>query len=127
MPGSGDNAVLSLLWVILCVVVIIGLAYWVTRFVGGLNGPAALGAARGTAQMTVLARMNVGKDQSLLLVRVEQRYFLLGATPGGITTLAEFTPDEAAAWTSKAEHPENGQSMSFGKALQTVIERKKQR
>lgn len=122
-----DGAFLSLLWVTVCAVVIIGLAYWFTRFVAGRNGLGGMGAGHGAAQIKVLARSPVGKDQTLLLVQVEQRYFLLGAAPGGLSTLAEFTPEEAEAWPKSAEASKGGQAMSFQSALQTVIKQKRQR
>lgn len=121
----GDSAILSLLWALLCVVVIIGLAYWFTKFVVGQRLHGLPGAARGTARIEVLARMAVGKDQGLLLVQVGERYLLVGAAPGGLTSLAEFTPEEAAAWAAEAE--EAPQTMSFSKALQSVLEQRKRR
>lgn len=122
----GTDTWLSLLWIFFCIVLIIGLAYWFTRFIGERGRLAGLGAARGTARIQVLSRTSLGKDQTLTLVQVEQRFLLLGSTPGGISLLAEFTPEEVSAWSSRGEPPEAGQSMSFKKALQTVIKQKRQ-
>lgn len=122
----GENTWLSLLWIFFCIVLIIGLAYWFTRFIGGHSRLTGLGAPRGAARIQVLSRTILGKDQALTLVQVEQRFLLLGVTPGGITLLLEFTPEEAADWPSRGAPPEAGQTMSFKKALQTVIKQKRQ-
>lgn len=125
MPG--DHAWLSLIWLLFCVALIIGLAYWFTKHVvggGALRGSGLLGGANSGEQVKVLARLNLGREQALLLVRVGERHFLLGVTPSSISTLAEFTQEEAQAWPSTPESPA---SPSFSEALRTVLQQKKQR
>lgn len=115
---------MSLLWVILCVVVIILLAYWFTKYVAARGGTGIFGASKGSGQLKVLARQSVGKDQALLLVQVGERYFLLGAAASAISTLAEFTQEEADAWP---EPPQRPASPDFREALRTVFHQKRQR
>ena len=50
-----DN-ILSLLWLLICVLAIAVLAYLFTKYVAGRNG-GLLGAGGGTAQFKVLARL----------------------------------------------------------------------
>lgn len=96
MPGSGGDAALaSLLWMLVCVVLIIGLAYWAARYAAGRG---SLGAFSGGRRMEVLDRLVLGRDQSLVLARVGERYLLLGAGTAGVSLLAELTAEEAAAW-----------------------------
>ncbi len=83
------------LWMLVCVVLIIGLAYWFTRYVAGRG---ALGAFSGQRRMEVLDRMPLGRDQSVVLARVGERYLLLGTGTAGVSLLAELTGEEAAAW-----------------------------
>ena len=115
---------LSLLWVLVCVVLIVAMAYWFTKYVVGRGRLGAFGAARGTEQLKVLARLGLGKDQTVLLVQVGERYFLLGATPSAISNLAELTAEEARSWTEKPDQPA---PPSFGEALRTVIQQRRQR
>lgn len=122
MPGS---ELLSLLWMLLCVAAIIGLAYWFTKSVVGRAG-LGLGRAAPGGRIQVLARVTLGKDQQLLLVRAAERYFLLGATAAGIATLVEFTAEEAAAWRDEDNAPPEGPP-SFKEALQKVVEQRKKR
>ena len=97
---------LSLLWVLVCVILILGLAYWFTKYIGGrgkLGG--AFGAGRGTEQLKVLARLTLGRDQALAIVQAGERYFLLGVTASAISTLAELTGEEAEVWLKREEPP----------------------
>ncbi len=121
---TGESGLLSLLWVLVCVLAILGAAYWFTKYVVGrkLGGRYGLGRTEG---LRVLARTPVGKDQNLMVVQAGERYFLVGAAPSGITMLAEFTPEEAEAW--KPQDPPPDAPPSFQEALKTVIKGKMKR
>lgn len=126
MPGSGEvgslsrggglSSLLSLLWMLICVLVIIALAYFFTKYVVGRS---KLGMTFSEKQniIKVMTRLSIGKDGQLLLVQVGEKYFLLGNTAAGITNLAEFTPEEAEAWKSKEDPPGGDQPPSFREAL----------
>ena len=116
-----DTTLASLLWLIICVILIIGLAYWVTRYVAGRGVFGGLAGGRGLA---ILDQMILGRDQRVLLTQVGERYLLLGATPGGITLLAELTAEEAAAWRGS---PEGGDRPSFQEAFFTMLKQKGRR
>ena len=122
MPG-GDTW-LSLLWVLVCVVVILALAYWFTRYVAARGFPGVQGP-KGPEQFRVLARLALGREESLALVRAGERYFLLGVTPSGISNLAEFTGEEAEGWL-KAQEAQPAPP-SFREAVRLVMEQRKQR
>ena len=112
----------ALLWYLISVIVIIGLAYWVSRKVGG----AGLVPGRQSAALRIepLAQLNVGKSERLLLVRLGSRCLLLGVTAGGISLLAELTEEEAAQWQAQTEG--NPQSGGFAELLDGIQKRKKQ-
>lgn len=78
---------MTLVKLILYFIVVIGvlyLAYRTTKFVGQRSA-----GSQATANMRVLERVFVGKDSSLLIVEVQGRYLLLGATPSSIVKLEE--------------------------------------
>ncbi len=116
---------LLLLRLVISVVLVIGLAYWATRLLGRWKGIGTVGAGRGVVPIRPLSRTAIGKDQSLMLVEVGGKYLLLGATPGGISILAEFTQAEVDSWSSEEEPP--GTPMPFREALQAVIKKRGQR
>ena len=115
---------IALLRTILCAILIIGLAYWFTKYVAGRTGAGMFGVMKGTEQFRALARLSLGRDQALVLVQVGGRYFLLGVTPAAVSNLAEFTKEEAETWPGNQEQPA---PPSFGEALRTVLQQKRQR
>ena len=115
---------LSLLWVVICVALILVLAYLFTRYVAARGLPNGFGG-RGAEALRVLSRLPVGRDGTLAVVQAGERYFLLGITPSAISNLAEFTKEEAEAWSAKQE--EQPAPPSFKEALHTVIRQRRQR
>ena len=117
---EGDAALASFLWMLVCVVLIIGLAYWFTKYVAGRG---ALGAFSGGRRMEVLDRLPLGRDQSVVLARVGERYLLLGAGTAGVTLLAELTGEEA--W--KPPEAEAGEKPGFKEAFLTIMKQRERR
>lgn len=118
-----DN-ILSLLWLLICVLSIVVLAYLFTKYVAGRNG-SLFSTGGGAAQFKVLARLPLGRDQSLVLVQAGERYLLLGAAPSGVTLTAELSPEEAKAlYQPPSDQPP---PPSFAEALRTVLKQKKPR
>jgi len=119
-----DN-ILSVMWLLACVLVVIALAYLFTKYVAGRNG-SFLGAGGGTDLFKVLARLSLGREQSLILVQAGERYLLLGVAASGVSLVAELTREEA-----QALYPRPGPSQpvppSFGEALRTVLKQRKPR
>ena len=89
---------MTLAGMVLTVILVIGLAYWFTRYVVGGRHLGGLGLSPKNGKLQLLAQLPVGKDQRLAVVRAGDRFFLLGMTPQNITLLAELTEEEAAAW-----------------------------
>ena len=110
---------------ILSIVVILGMAYWATRFVAGNRTLSQLGWKRGSKQMEILAQLTMGKDQSLAVARVGKQYFLLGVTANQISLLSEISAEDAAAW----EEPEGTevQPPHFREAFMDVLKQKTRR
>lgn len=118
-----DN-ILSLLWLLICVLAIVVLAYLFTKYVAGRNG-GFLGGGSGNARFKALARLPLGRDQSLVLIQAGERFLLLGAAPSGVTLVAELTPEEAKAlYQPPSDQPP---PPSFTEALRTVLKQKKPR
>ena len=118
---SGDTTLASFLWLIICVVLVMGLAYWFTRYVAGRG---ALRGFQPGRQMEALDQLPLGRDQSVVGARVGERYLLLGAGTAGVTLLAELTAEEAAAWRP----PETaGEKPGFREAFLTIMKQRERR
>ncbi len=124
LAGSALDSILSLIWLLICVVVIAVLAYLFTKYAAG-RGIGVLGLSGGSGQFKVLARLPLGRDQSVALVQAGERYLLLGATPSGVSLVAELTREEAQALC--AQPPDQPPPPSFAEALRTVLKQKKPR
>ena len=103
MPQS----VWSLLGMLLVVLLILGLAYAVTRWLGGAYGgksgkggkvlPASLRAGS-SERFQVVAQIGLGRTERLVLARLGDRCYLLGVTEHGFTLLKELEGGEAQEW-----------------------------
>lgn len=114
----------ELLWLLAAVVLIMGLAYLVTRYVAG-NMPVRSSRRAHGKMLCTVEQLYLGRDRQVLLVQAGDRYLLLGNTPTQITTLAEFSAEEIEAWREKESETEGEvQRMSFSQALQKVIKQR---
>lgn len=115
---------LPLLWAVICVVVVLGMAWWATRCMAGRGLPGGLmGVGRaGRGQIRVLEQQALGRDQRLVAVQVGEQCFLLGVTQGQITLLSEIAwPAQEPEGTAQAP----AQGAPFREALSNA--RKKAR
>ena len=95
MPGP----LISLLWMLLCVMTVAALAYWFTKNVVGKRMlPGYFGSGE---NMKVLSVLNLGKNQRIAVVQVGKRYFLLGIAEQSISLLSELSQEEVSDWTAE--------------------------
>ena len=121
-----DNSFFPLVWLLVCAVLIMGLAYLFTRYVVGRSIPGFMpGTQRG--MMTILSQQPLGKDRQIILVQVGERFFLLGNAASGISLLAEFTPEEIDAWREKERQMGEDGRRSFAQSLQEVLKQRGRR
>ena len=120
--------ILSVLWVLVCTVAVLALCYYVTRRLTRLPALSryAVGIPR-EGRLEVLARVPLGKDQSLVVAAVGKRCFLLGCAAGSISLLTELTEEEAAAWTTRREEKNSTEQTSFRDAMGEPLKQKVQR
>lgn len=96
-----DRNVFSLVGMLVTVILILLLAYWVTRFIGQKGMPGAYRGTQNAGELQVLWQLSLGKGERLVLVRLHERCLLLGVSGGGISVLTELTEEEAAVWLQK--------------------------
>lgn len=118
---------MPLVWMFVCVVLVIGLAYWFTKYVVGRGKLGGFIPAAQPDQIKILGRKALGRDQQLVLIQAGDKYLLLGVTGSAISRLAEFTPEEAAGWTGPVEQTAGEQAPAFGEALKNAIQLRRKR
>lgn len=120
--------ILSVLWVLVCTVAVLALCYYVTRRLTRLPALSRYaGEIPREGRLEVLARVPLGKDQSLVVAAVGKRCFLLGCAAGSVSLLTELTEEEAAAWTARREEKNSTEQRSFRDAMSELLKQKAQR
>ncbi len=120
--GMGGT-LFSLLGMLAMVVLVLFLAYWATKLIGQRGMPGWARGVDGTGKLQLLWQVNLGKNERLVLVRLNNRCLLLGVTGGGISLLKELNEEEAAGWLQKKG--EAAQQPSFVDILRDNLSRKK--
>jgi len=85
------SAFLSVLFALLIMVVVLGLAYVTTKWLGKKSIFAGQSSSK---NMKVLDRMALTQDTSLLIVQVAAQRFLLALSPQGIQKLHAFSEQD---------------------------------
>ena len=123
MPQSPDFG--SVVTLILVLALMIGGAYYVTKIVAKRGGMAArLGA--GSTSFTVLERLAVARDKSILLVQLHDAIYLIGVASSNISLLDKLTAEEASQMGVKLRTTEKRDSFAtLGEFFKKTIGGKK--
>lgn len=117
------ESLLSLLWMLLCVVAIAVMAYLFTRYIAGRGGLGRAGAS-GNRQLRVIGRVSVGREQSVVLVQAGEKFYLLGVAASGVSVLERLTKEEAQEMCPAVDQPP---PPGFTEALGEALRQRKQR
>ena len=120
----GDYDWFLIVWAVICIVVVLGMSDWVTRFVAGRSG---FGTRRGGKQIEILAQEPIGRDQRLAVARVGEKYFILGIAANHISLLSELSKEDTALWEAHPEQTSNPENPSFMEAFKDVLKQKTRR
>ena len=120
-----ENPLLSLLGMLGSVILILGLAYWFTRYVVGAGGLDRFGWRQHDERLRVLDRTPLGKDQHLAVVQIGARYFAVGVTTQNINLLSELTEEEAAPWLKDAAQEGMAAMSGFQQTLLKTWQKKR--
>ena len=117
----------EVLWLLIAVVLVMGLAYLFTRYVAGNKTLLSVRGKNGKL-IHVLEQTYMGRDRQIVLVQIGDRYFLLGNTEDRISTIAEFSEEEVERWREKERQMgEESRSPSFAQSLQDIVKQRSRR
>ncbi len=85
MPKELES-VLSIIFTLVMIVLVFVGAYFASKFIGGYYQKTN---SRGKSRIDLIEKKMIAKDQSLLIVKIEDKVFLLGATPHNISKIEE--------------------------------------
>ena len=125
MPQEQGSAILSLVGAIFLFILVLLLAYLTTRWLGRRYGSQKAGG-----RIRILERTAIGPDRLLVIVRVEEKVWLLGVTSHQISSIGELDPElfedeelfetEHTGIFGMAHLPQLGKS-DFAKTLQDAL------
>lgn len=78
------NDLISIVSGILVLILILLMAYFASRFLGK-NYMRSIGSGH----MRIIDQFAIGQDRSLLIIKIKEKYYLIGSAPGGIQMLTE--------------------------------------
>ena len=120
-----SNDLFLVIWALGCIVVVLVLAFWITRFMAGSGRLRGTFRRRNSGQIEVLTQELLGKDQRLVVARVGERYFLMGVTAQSISLLSELSADEVVSPAEPVEPTQ--QNPSFFEAFSSTLKEKMRR
>lgn len=123
----GGNDWFLIVWAVVCIVVVLGMAYWVTRYLAG-SGLLKTGLGRsGAGKIRVVEQQMLGRDQRLVVVQVGETYYLLGMTANNISLISEidWEPTDEAGKESILE--ESTEKPAFREAFFDALRQKTRR
>ena len=111
LPGL-ESVLRMVLWLAVLVVFIYAAVWLMRKYV-----PAARGMF-GAGTLKIVGRLHVAARQSILLVKVGDRFVMVGVTAGSMTALTEIRdPEEAKRLTEELAEQQGAAPGSFGRAL----------
>lgn len=116
MPQSEWGTIGAVLWLIMSLAIVLGIAWLTLRFMSKRNG-----SAGSAGSIKVLDRVIVGKDQSILLVKCGSKVLVVAFSNGGATVLSQLTQEEQANLQPPSQMPD------FSSILQKAVNFKKQK
>ncbi|MFV9567471.1 flagellar biosynthetic protein FliO [Thermoanaerobacter mathranii] len=110
--SNGTEYVFQLIWYLIAFLLVIGLAYYITRFIG----QSTLRYTRST-NLQVIDYVMLGRDKGLYILKVGNKFFLIGVSNTNITYLTEISKEDLKFVTN---------DKNFVTNLNTSIEKLKQ-
>ena len=118
------QGILSALGMLAVAILILFLAYWVTRMLGTwqMRSSAISPRVGGGGHVQLLSQLNLGKNERLVLIRIGDQCLLLGVTAERVTVLRELSTEEIEAVSAQ---PESGTSVGFTDILKDSLRKRK--
>lgn len=116
---NGWSEALSIIGTIVLMIAVFAAAYFVSKYVGKHYRP-NYGSSK---NITVLESTVIGKDRSLLLVKVGEKAFLIGSTPNEFTFLSELSFDQFASDSETEQALPNDFITTFRSVIKSKLKR----
>ena len=116
---NGWSEALSVIGTIVLMIAVFVAAYFVSKYVGKHYKP-NYGFSK---NISVIDSTAIGKDRSLLLVKVGEKNLLIGSTPNEITLLSEFPAEQFTADSQAGQAPPKDFLTTFRSVIKSKLTR----
>lgn len=100
--SNGAEYVFQLIWYLIAFLLVIGVAFYITRFIG----QSTLRYTRST-NLQVIDYIILGRDKGLYIVKVGDKFFLIGVSNNNITYLTEINKEDIKVPTNDKDFVTN--------------------
>lgn len=100
--SNGTEYVFQLIWYLIVFLLVIGVAFYITRFIG----QSTLRYTRST-NLQVIDYIILGRDKGLYIVKVGDKFFLIGVSNNNITYLTEINKEDMKVPTNDKDFVTN--------------------
>ncbi|ABY94896.1 MULTISPECIES: flagellar biosynthetic protein FliO [Thermoanaerobacter] len=100
--SNGTEYVFQLIWYLIAFLLVIGAAFYITRFIG----QSTLRYTRST-NLQVIDYIILGRDKGLYIVKVGDKFFLIGVSNNNITYLTEINKEDMKVPTNDKDFVTN--------------------
>jgi flagellar protein FliO/FliZ len=100
--SNGAEYVFQLIWYLIAFLLVIGVAFYITRFIG----QSTLRYTRST-NLQVIDYIILGRDKGLYIVKVGDKFFLIGVSNNNITYLTEINKEDMKVPTNDKDFVTN--------------------
>ena len=100
--SNGTEYVFQLIWYLIAFLLVIGVAFYITRFIG----QSTLRYTRST-NLQVIDYIILGRDKGLYIVKVGDKFFLIGVSNNNITYLTEINKEDMKVPTNDKDFVTN--------------------
>ena len=100
--SNGTEYVFQLIWYLIAFLLVIGAAFYITRFIG----QSTLRYTRST-NLQVIDYIILGRDKGLYIVKVGDKFFLIGVSNNNITYLTEINKEDIKVPTNDKDFVTN--------------------
>lgn len=100
--SNGAEYVFQLIWYLIAFLLVIGAAFYITRFIG----QSTLRYTRST-NLQVIDYIILGRDKGLYIVKVGDKFFLIGVSNNNITYLTEINKEDIKVPTNDKDFVTN--------------------
>lgn len=114
------NGIISVLSTLVIVVLILLMSYFFSKYI-------AVGAVRlsGSKYIKIIDRIILGQDRSIVIIKVNKKYLMVGISSSGMNLLKELSPEDIAEIEDENFQTDKNTPSNFKDLFTSILSHKK--